>query len=239
VRVLWVENHAVFVRMAGRQFLAAHDLTVVPSVAGAVAALTAQGFDAVLVDYDLDDGKGAEVVWFARRLPVPPAVVAVSSHADGNAALLAAGAHAACPKTQFAGIEGVLRSLVVGARPAAPDGMLSTGDSGVHPAGGGSTGDPRWPDEPFPSGETVPLSETGSRHRSAMPTAGHPGRSRPFPSTSSTVRRPRRAAMHLGRVRVRRNPRPLDLNGRLQESAPPRTPLSPCQMRHPHGMSVS
>jgi CheY-like chemotaxis protein len=110
--LLWVENHAVFVRTAGRQFLAAHDLTVVPSVAGAVAALTTQAFDAVLVDYDLDDGKGSEVVGFARQLPVRPAVVAVSSHTDGNAALLAAGADAACPKTRFAGIEGVLRSVV-------------------------------------------------------------------------------------------------------------------------------
>jgi DNA-binding response OmpR family regulator len=66
VRLLWVENHAVFVRMAGRQFLAAHDLTVVSSVAAARIALMRQAFDAVLVDYDLDDGKGSEVVEFVR-----------------------------------------------------------------------------------------------------------------------------------------------------------------------------
>jgi DNA-binding NarL/FixJ family response regulator len=102
VRLLWVENHDGFARMAGRQFLAAHDFTVVPSLAKAQAALTTDQFDAVLLDYDLDDGKGAALVELIRRLPRRVAVVATSSHADGNAALLAAGADAACPKTRFA-----------------------------------------------------------------------------------------------------------------------------------------
>jgi DNA-binding NarL/FixJ family response regulator len=113
VRLLWVENHAVFARMAGRQFLAAHDVTVVPTLAEARAALTAGRFDAVLLDYDLDDGKGASLVGFVRQLPERVAVVAASSHADGNAALMAAGADAACPKTRFADIEAVL-ALVTG-----------------------------------------------------------------------------------------------------------------------------
>lgn len=112
MRLLWVENHAVFVRFASRQFLAAHDLTVAPSLAAAKAALDAQEFDAILVDYDLDDGKGTELLAFVRRLPVRPAVVATSSHDDGNTALLAAGADATCPKTRFAEIESVLASVV-------------------------------------------------------------------------------------------------------------------------------
>jgi DNA-binding NarL/FixJ family response regulator len=97
--------------MAGRQFLAAHELTVVPSLADARAALSASRFDAVLLDYDLDDGKGAALVEFVRQLPARVAVVATSSHSDGNAALLAAGADAACPKTRFAEIEAVLASV--------------------------------------------------------------------------------------------------------------------------------
>lgn len=120
MRLLWVENHAVFARMAGRQFLAAHDLTVVPSLAAAKAALDAREFDAVLVDYDLDDGKGAALLEFVRRLPVRLAVVAASSHDDGNAALMAAGADAACPKTRFADIESVLESVVREQRHAEP-----------------------------------------------------------------------------------------------------------------------
>jgi CheY-like chemotaxis protein len=98
--------------MAGRQLLSAHDLTVVPSVASARTALAEQAFDAVLVDYDLDDGKGVELVEFIRQLPVPLPIVATSAHADGNATMLAAGADVACPKTCFSDIEAVLRSVV-------------------------------------------------------------------------------------------------------------------------------
>jgi CheY-like chemotaxis protein len=108
--LLWVENHAGFVRVAGKQFLAAHALTVVPSLASARDALAAGTFDAVLLDYDLDDGKGAELIAFIRQLPAAPVVIATSSHEDGNAALLAAGADAVCAKAKFATIESVLAS---------------------------------------------------------------------------------------------------------------------------------
>jgi DNA-binding NarL/FixJ family response regulator len=112
VRLLWVENHGVFVRVAGREFLASHEVTVVASVAAAKAALTVQRFDALMVDFDLDDGKGTALVEFVRQLPTRTAVVAVSSHDDGNTALLSAGADAACPKSRFAEIETVLQSTI-------------------------------------------------------------------------------------------------------------------------------
>jgi CheY-like chemotaxis protein len=109
---LWVENHAVFARLAGRQFLAGHDVTVVPSLARAKEVLAARTFDAVLVDYDLDDGKGASLVAYLRQLPAAPAVVATSAHEEGNGLLLAAGADAACPKGRFAEIGAVLARAV-------------------------------------------------------------------------------------------------------------------------------
>src|SRR5262245_18961109 len=112
VRVLWVENHAVFARMAGRLFLATHELTVVSSVTDALAALAAQAFDAVLVDYDLDNGKGDVVVEHVRQLPTRPAVIATSSHDGGNAALVSAGADALCSKARFAEIATALASAV-------------------------------------------------------------------------------------------------------------------------------
>ncbi len=111
MQLLWVENHAVFARLAGRQFLAAHELTVVPSLAAARVTLSAGRFDAVLLDYDLDDGKGTELIEFIRQLPERVAVIATSSHEEGNAALLAAGADADCPKTRFDGI-GIVLAMV-------------------------------------------------------------------------------------------------------------------------------
>jgi DNA-binding response OmpR family regulator len=116
VRLLWIENHANFVHVAGRQFLAAHDLTVVPSLALAREVLAARTFDAVLLDYDLDDGKGASLIEFIRQLPTVPVVVATSAHEDGNGLLLAAGADAVCPKGKFAEIGTVLARVVATGR---------------------------------------------------------------------------------------------------------------------------
>jgi CheY-like chemotaxis protein len=111
MRLLWVENHAVFVRVAGQQFLAAHAVTVVPSLTAARTLLAEQTFDAVLLDHDLDDGKGTELLAFLAQVAPRPPVVAASAHADGNDALLRAGADAVCPKAHFATIEAVLASL--------------------------------------------------------------------------------------------------------------------------------
>src|SRR5262249_37765488 len=108
MRLLWVEDHAVFARLAGRQFLAAHDLIVVPTLAAARDALAAGAFDAVLLDYALPDGKGTDLVALIRQRPARLPVVAASSHDAGNQALLEAGADAACAKVRFADIEAVL-----------------------------------------------------------------------------------------------------------------------------------
>jgi DNA-binding response OmpR family regulator len=110
MQLLWVENHSHFVRFA-RPFLAGCAVTVVPSLAAARAALAKARFDVVLVDFDLDDGKGAELVRELVAIAGRPLIVATSSHADGNAALLQAGADAACGKLEFAGLAGLLESL--------------------------------------------------------------------------------------------------------------------------------
>ncbi len=69
------------------------------------------GFDLVLSDYDLDDGKGDAFVRECRvtypRLPI----IAVSSHEAGNAALVAAGASAVCSKMEFDRIHAVIGEL--------------------------------------------------------------------------------------------------------------------------------
>src|SRR5262245_9852078 len=98
MRLLWVENHSGFARVAARQFLAGHAVTVVPSLAEARAALAGGSFEVVLIDYDLDDGKGEDLVRELRFAPGRPWVVAASSHEAGNRALVEAGADAVCGK---------------------------------------------------------------------------------------------------------------------------------------------
>lgn len=111
MELLWVENHPQFVRFA-QSFLNGYSVTAVPSLAAARAALAQAPFDVVLVDFDLDDGKGIELVEELVGSAKRPLVVATSSHAEGNAALLHAGADACCGKLEFARIQGVLQALI-------------------------------------------------------------------------------------------------------------------------------
>jgi CheY-like chemotaxis protein len=112
MQVLYVENHARFAKLTVAQFLTSHQVMVVPSVAAAQQALTQSTFDVVLVDYDLDDGKGDELVRALQSQSHRPFIVATSSHQNGNDALMAAGADAVCGKMQFANIETVLAQML-------------------------------------------------------------------------------------------------------------------------------
>jgi DNA-binding response OmpR family regulator len=111
VRILFVDNHPEFTEVVIRQFLGSHEVTVVPTLAGAKRALATAEYDVALVDYDLDDGKGDELVrWLhAEGLRVP--TIAVSARSEGNDALLAAGVRAVCPKIAFSGIGATIATV--------------------------------------------------------------------------------------------------------------------------------
>ncbi len=113
-RLLLVENHEAFAQLVTQQFLADYDVEVVKSVRGALAALKADtNYDYILVDYDLDDGKGDEVVRAASELAPSASVVGVSAHETGNQRLREAGAVATCAKRDFAQIGDILgRELI-------------------------------------------------------------------------------------------------------------------------------
>ena len=101
MRILYVENHARFAETVVEQFLGAHEVVVHPSIADARRATEHRAFDTVLVDYDLDDGKGDAFVRELRARAFDGRIVAVSAHERGNGALLDAGADGACPKGQM------------------------------------------------------------------------------------------------------------------------------------------
>ena len=110
-RILYVENHAIFAEQVCRQFLSAHEVKVVSSLAAARKVLVGEKFDLLIADYDLDDGKGDELVRACRVLHPDLKIIAASSHDAGNAALLKAGASAVCGKMEFNGIQAVIESL--------------------------------------------------------------------------------------------------------------------------------
>src|SRR4051812_47697043 len=112
MRILYVENHSVFAENVTRQFLTQHTVTVVPSLSAARQIMSATGFDLVLVDYDVDDGKGDTLVREIHASSTPITVIGVSSHDEGNAALREAGARAICSKMQFDQIQSVIEKVV-------------------------------------------------------------------------------------------------------------------------------
>ena len=109
MRVLIVNDHEELVWVVRETFLASHDVEVVHSLVDARKLLSTSEFDVLLLDYDLPDGKGVELL-SAQGEPLPPLVVAISSHTPGNAALIRAGASAMCAKADFAEIQQVLAS---------------------------------------------------------------------------------------------------------------------------------
>ena len=115
--ILWVENHQRFAQIAFKNFLSAHVVTIAPSIAVARKYLSEGQFDLVLLDYDLDDGKGIELVSeilnHLNQLNQlsRPKLIATSSHAAGNQALLDAGADAVCSKMEFVNIGQLIDSL--------------------------------------------------------------------------------------------------------------------------------
>src|SRR6266852_743789 len=111
MRILYVENHALFAANVISQFLSQHSVTVAPSLSAARQALKVGHFDLLLVDYDLDDGKGDELVRELNTTGKAVAVIGVSSHEEGNTALLRAGAVAVCSKMQFDRIQSVIDTV--------------------------------------------------------------------------------------------------------------------------------
>lgn len=111
MKILFVENHAVFAQTVIAQFLADDTVTIAPTVFEAFDLVRTGSFDVILVDYDLDDFKGDAFIRRLRSSGSTTPIVAVSARDDGNAALTAAGADAICHKAHFRSIRSVLERL--------------------------------------------------------------------------------------------------------------------------------
>ena len=111
MKILDVENHTVLSVTVVRQFLSRHSVTVVPSIAEARQVLATGKFDLLLVDYDLDDGKGDTLVREVRASDDHAIIIGVSAHDEGNAALRYAGASAICSKGELDRIQTVIERV--------------------------------------------------------------------------------------------------------------------------------
>lgn len=110
MNILFVENHAVFAKTVTKQFMSQHNVTIVPTTVEAWEQLMSHSFDVALIDYDLDNGKGDELIHRIRTEASPIYIISVSAHQNGNKANIQAGANACCPKHTFDKIEDMLRA---------------------------------------------------------------------------------------------------------------------------------
>jgi DNA-binding response OmpR family regulator len=111
VKILYVDDHVRFRTGIIRQCLAAHEVTVASTLVEARARLADGTFDVVLLDYDLPDGKGEELLAEMAGSGRAARVIGFSSRDENNARLLAAGAWAAVGKLQFRQLGDLLKSL--------------------------------------------------------------------------------------------------------------------------------
>ena len=111
LKILYVEDHADFGERVIQTFLGEHEVTRVPSLALAREAASGFAHDLLLVDYDLEDGKGSSLVRELRGAGFPGLIVAVSAHDEGNEALVRAGANAVCAKRDMPRLGRVLADL--------------------------------------------------------------------------------------------------------------------------------
>ena len=113
IRILFIENHAVFAKTVTQIFLAAYQVKVVPSMQSALEELKSNSrYHLILIDYDLDDCKGDEITKKIRQTYPDIKIIATSSHSKGNNLMFKAGAHAICGKMEFKKIQSVIDDII-------------------------------------------------------------------------------------------------------------------------------
>ena len=110
--ILYIENHGRFADIVTAQFLASHEVERIPTIAGARELLNRREYEILIVDYDLDDGKGAEIVSEVASRKKRPRMIAASSRDEGNEHMMSCGADATCSKMDFDEIEEVISQVV-------------------------------------------------------------------------------------------------------------------------------
>ena len=112
MNVLYVENNVHFYNAVKKEFFSEYKLSSVPTIREAIEELAENQYDLVLVDYDLDDGKGVVLVKEIRKTNNKIPIIAVSSHEEGNSEMLCSGANAYCKKLDFKNIISVIQGVL-------------------------------------------------------------------------------------------------------------------------------
>lgn len=111
MRILLVESHETFAHVVVGAFLKEHEVVIRSLVMDAQHEFDVGGFDVVMVDYDLADCKGSELVKYIRKSGYEIPIIGISAKDEANELLLAAGASEVCNKMNFDRIGEILARL--------------------------------------------------------------------------------------------------------------------------------
>ncbi|HEY4001535.1 MAG TPA: response regulator [Candidatus Xenobia bacterium] len=116
MRIFYVEDMVSWRDRVVETYLAGHHVVVAGSVAEARERYRPNEFDAVLLDFELPDGTGADVARFIRSAGDGVPIIANSSSGGRNQFLLSLGANYAVSKSSDTQLEGVLLEIELGRR---------------------------------------------------------------------------------------------------------------------------
>jgi DNA-binding NarL/FixJ family response regulator len=112
MRVLYVDDHTPFRAVVQRRFLIGHEVVGAADLAEARRHLADGHFEVILLDYQLSDGLGEDLIREIVERKLPTKVVAVSANAENNARLIAAGAIGAVSKNEFSKLAEKLETIL-------------------------------------------------------------------------------------------------------------------------------
>ena len=111
MRLLFVEDNVAFRKTVLQEFLGGHEVTCAGSLLEARRQVATGSFDAVLLDYDLPDGKGEELIPDLLAAGLEGRIVATSAFGENNVRLLLAGASATVRKADFRSVGAILSRI--------------------------------------------------------------------------------------------------------------------------------
>jgi CheY-like chemotaxis protein len=112
MRLLFIEDNAAFRNVVLREVLSGCEVVCAGTLLEARSSLGLAPFDAVLVDYDLPDGKGDAIISELLAAGLGGKIVAVSAFFREQRTASCGGASHAVRKAEFATIRAVLEGLV-------------------------------------------------------------------------------------------------------------------------------
>ncbi len=110
-QLLYIEDNKAFREEVARTFLSEYAIEFATTVSDALEKCSKNRYDALLLDYDLAEGKGSD---FLREFDKSIPIIAVSAFEENNDILLGMGASVKCAKREMSKIADIVAKVLAG-----------------------------------------------------------------------------------------------------------------------------